>query len=391
MIAGALAATPQVLDLDGDTSMELVADRLGLPESPAALSLQSVAQRSARLEGGGALSWCGSSPVAADAVRARLAQAETSIAYMEFQAAATTLDAAIADLVCLVEPLDGALAARLHFLDGLVAHRTGALDEATAAFLRAFDFQPDLPWDETFPPKALSLFEQTRARWQALPRVDLALVPDGEVRIDGRPTRAPALTPGPHLVRLGQALAVLEVVPETSPELVIPALLVADTAPTGEALLSALSRVFGEHSMPVVLEGRVWTHESGSWQDQALTPPAAPVAEPVSVAGADPPAATGPHPGRTRGGGGRGAIGAAAGTVSLIAARESYRSAQGQNTGEGYATEVDKLVFRSRFATVSYGVAALGSVFCAVGILVGDDTRIVLRPFAAGLQVQVIR
>jgi len=85
------------------------------------------------------------------------------------------------------------------------------------------------------------------------------------------------------------------------------------------------------------------------------------------------------------------AIGAAAGTVSLIAARESYRSAQGQNTGEGYATEVDKLVFRSRFATVSYGVAALGSVFCAVGILVGDDTRIVLRPFAAGLQVQVIR
>lgn len=94
-------------------------------------------------EGGSALR-CAGDPASPDELRESMARAEDAMSYMEFGQATAFLVAAGQQLACLDQAVDGDLAARLFFLEGVVAQRAGSDGVARTAFQRARLFDPQL-------------------------------------------------------------------------------------------------------------------------------------------------------------------------------------------------------------------------------------------------------
>lgn len=389
MIATAVAAD-RVLDLDGDTDLAVVAQLAGLDAPPTPITTSDLAQRPAQVLGGGLLTWCTGAPTDAATLAEAMAQAEGDIAYMEFEAAAKTLGSAFDSLQCLADPVDPVVAARLFYLRGLVAHRSGFDEASSKAFAIAFIFQPDLVWDDAFPPKALSLFQQAKEVAGGLETVHVALRPGGTVTVDGQDLSVLDLAPGTHLLQLSGQTATLQVYPGTAPRLVLPALFtgvesIAD--PDAQATLLALA---GDDTLWVIDQGHVWSPTPDGYQDLGKLPRARAEREarpePVPKA-----------PKETAGGarfllpaGGAVALGGAAlGTAALFAARSAATDARETASYDDYTGFLGLAESRARISQVGYGVAVVGGALALTGVVLTDDRGWSLLPTPGGLLLTV--
>lgn len=204
------------------------------PDQIRALTLaESLPKQPLVLVGPGKLDACAGKPSTNAEIREAADSAEKLVAYVEFDQALGELDIASSKLGCLGEPADGALAARVYFLQGVVAHGRGDSASADAAFRLALAFKPDLRWDENFPPDAVPLFEAAKVG-SAAP-THLAVVPaPAAVWVDGRtqPGGGVDVSPGVHLVQFGEPLVTWRVYvdPGSSVGLVRPSSVPADAA-----------------------------------------------------------------------------------------------------------------------------------------------------------------
>lgn len=157
--------------------------------------------------GPGRLEACSAPATTTDDLRVAVEAAERHLAYVELDQAAIRLDAAARLLECLSEPLDPRLAARISFLRGIVDHSRGDATAEEADFRQAFAYQPDLKWDDNYPPDAITLFDLA-ATPSAAPG-HLVVVPSpSALFIDGIGATAAGLAvpAGVHVVQYGEPL-----------------------------------------------------------------------------------------------------------------------------------------------------------------------------------------
>ncbi len=191
---------------------------------------------------------------------ARLAEAEDALDLLEYSRAINALAPLSEALACITHPVDSIQLSRAAMLLGYANFQAGDREGANAAFAMAAVFDPDVDWDETYPPEAQQVFNSAvldalRSRdaqvWPAFGAAEEAkdiLVDGGTVPEDG------ALRPGLHQVAVktrtgGQLrLAVRFVEGETvnigpTREL-FESFLAGDEggAPAGDALVAALAR-----------------------------------------------------------------------------------------------------------------------------------------------------
>lgn len=241
--------------------------------------------RDARLSEGGSALRCASAPASTERLEQAIAQAEEALAYMEFGQAAARLATAADLLACLQDPVDQMLAARLFFLQGVVAQRAGSDLMAEQAFQRALFFVPDLAWDEAQTPKARPLFEAVQSSSGGSP-VWLRVVGGDALLLDGRAVTLQdgglPLQPGTHLVQADGVTITVTVLEGEAPVLVLPAS-VQDAAVSwvgDEVGRDALARLFehaGEESAWVLSEGTLWSWSERTWTyaghaDEVLPP-----------------------------------------------------------------------------------------------------------------------
>jgi len=174
--------------------------------------------RPSTLQDGGSVEVCAREP----AIKADLAQsmsdAESAMAYLEYDKALKALDEATTVLGCLSTPAVPGDAGRLYYLRGLVYYFSKEEMAARAAWTQAHRFDPDLTWDDNFPPDGKPLFEKASQQADAQQPANLLLVPPldaSSLWVDGRPAEAArdhlSLLPGDHLVQYGSAEAVTTV------------------------------------------------------------------------------------------------------------------------------------------------------------------------------------
>ncbi len=390
MVSTALA-TEWVVDLDGETEPESVAKVLGLAEAPTPITATDLAQRPARLLGGGSLDWCDSAPTSLEDLAGAMETAEREMAYMRYESAARTLGRAFDDLQCLGDPIDPNLAGRLFYLRGLVAHRSGFEEQARRAFSAALVFQPELVWDDAFPPKALDLFEAARAAADSVETVPITLQPAGTVIIDGVEHSDLELAPGTHLLQLQDQTATLQVFPGTRPTLVLPALYEGiEDFPSVESQATLLL-LADEDTLHVVHEGHVWSPGPEGYEDRGRLPrarperPAAEPREPRPQAPRDGPRWLAP------GGGAVALGGAAVGTLGLLLTRDAATDARTATSWTDHQEVVGQARTRVRIAQVGYGVAAVGAVLGATGLVLTSERGWTLAPVPGGLLLTVDR
>jgi len=257
-----------VLDLDGhEDPAGMVGAVTGTTMKP--VTVPALAARPGRVEGGGTLSWCAGAPTSVDSLASEIEAAEKAMAYMEHKKAAEILTGASASTGCLADAVDSEVLARLYYLQGIVAQRSGFDDKASEAFADALVFQPDMSWDDTFPPKAKALFEAAKEAGQGA-GVPLVVVPAQDLTMDGAPVGG-SLAPGRHLVQAQGQTAWLEVFPGTSPTLVLPLGLAEDAlSPFDSDAQAVLAAVAGDDTVHVVADGAIWVHAEGAWTSAEL-------------------------------------------------------------------------------------------------------------------------
>ncbi len=395
LVTTALAAD-RVLDLDGDADLEAVAKVADLDAPPQPVRVTDLSQRPASITGGGQLTWCTGAPTDLDGLATAMANAEGAMAYMEYEAAAKTLGEALSSLQCLADPVDPTVAARLFYLRGVVAHRSGFSEEASKAFGIALVFAPDLAWDDAFPPKALDLFDQARQTAAGLETVAVTLQPAGTVVLDGRPATTLDLVPGTHLIQVDGQTASLEIYPGTAPTLTLPALFDGVEDIQDPAAQAELTLLAGEDRILVVQDGRVWGPVDGAYQDLGRLPrtKATPEQAPAEAESAEEPPRE-PSAGGPRwllpGGGALALGGAAVGTAALLATRSAATTARSSTTWEAYQQSLGAAQTRSRVAQVGYGVAIIGGVGAVAGLVLTQDRGWSLVPTPGGLLLTVVR
>lgn len=228
-----------------------------------------------RLVDGGRAVLCGSEPTGADTLSAMVEQANQALAYMEWETASLELEAASQALACLGTEVDPALAARLHFLQGVVAQRRGAEPLARDAFRRALFFDPDLAWDPAVSPKARDLFEEERGR-PLEASVSVLVVGPSALHLDGHAVTLQdhrlLLVPGDHLIQADGATLTVHVDDGDAPTLVLPASLRDDEvvgwshSEGGREVLAALLAYVGDPVGYVTTDAAVWRWD-GDWTD----------------------------------------------------------------------------------------------------------------------------
>ena len=331
------------------------------PETLTTLTLAAISQREARLEGGGTLTWCASTPTDPATLKARVDATEAT---SDVADTASVLDEVLQGMGCLSEPIDPAWAARTYTLHGLAAHRAGTEDAALNSFQRAFTFDPELSWDEAFPPEAKGLFEQ--AQNASRETVTVTVRPDVPVWVDGREHRGDLeLSAGPHLLQLGSATAVLELVPGTSPQLVVPAAL-ASLEGFNDNSREALGVVLGDSPIYVVGPESLWRWDGSTWTilGETQTPEA-----PGGIADASPPQEQGAlHPVTYPGLAllGMGAVAATTARVRVANAANGANNAETWDEYQSYAYEYTNLVWATQ---VGLGVTAAGAVLTGTGVV----------------------
>jgi hypothetical protein len=226
-----------------------------------------------RLVDGGRAVICGSEPTGGDELSAMVEEANQALAYMEWETASLELEAASQALACLGTEVDPALAARLHFLQGVVAQRRGAEPLAREAFRRALFFDPELAWDPAVSPKAKDLFDEERVR-PLEPSVSVLVVGPSELHLDGHVVTLQdhrlLLVPGDHLIQADGATLTVHVDEGDAPTLVLPASLQDaevvgwSDSEGGREVLAALFAYVGDPVGYVATMSSVWRWD-GDW------------------------------------------------------------------------------------------------------------------------------
>ena len=333
------------------------------PETLTTLTLAALTQREARLDGEGTLSWCATAPTDLATLRARVDEAEAST---DGDATASALDDAIEGMSCLSEPIDPDWAGRVYALRGIAAHQSGMEDDALGSFRHAFTFAPDLTWEEAFPPEAKELFDQARAASQEGDTVTVTVRPSFPVWVDGRERSGDLeLAPGNHLLQLGPTSAVLQVLPETSPQLVIPAALTSFER-FNEGAREDLGLVLGEDPLYVVGPESLWRWDGASW---ALLGETIPDDAQGSIADAVPPEEQGRlHPVTYTGMAllGIGAVSATSSRVRAANAANGANNAESWEEYQSYAYDYSNFVWATQ---LGLGVTAAGAVLTGTGVV----------------------
>jgi len=390
-----------------------------------------------RLAGGGSLERCEGAPLDPTALAQARQDAAGSVAYLEYGAAADTLDAALGRLVCLSGPVDPVQAAHAWFLRGFVAAEEGQTAVAREAFDQALAFQADLSWDADYPDTARPLLEQARAVRQA-PTAHLDLLPDpgsDAALVDGRhmgdgslssgnlstgnlstgnlsaktlsaeTLSAKTLSAGPHLVQVPAGGAWLglrvDLGPTDQATLVLPALAsdallqAADTA-AGQAELDALlGPLLGPTDRVAVVLGAEDPVQvraaGGGWRAAAAPPPRASSSRPGADDGAV-------HGGLIGAGAGLAVIGAGLGTTSFLLAHGAVQDATvSLDTQDHLAWQHAHSRYQAAqvLLPAGYAAAGLGGALLVVGVAL--DAPAGLRPLpwlfpgGAGLRLELHR
>jgi hypothetical protein len=137
------------------------------------------------------------------ALRDLVTRAEGHLAYQRTAEASAVLDTAAASLACLPEPIEASLAARIAWLRGVLALRSGSTTEAASAFRLAATFQPGLTWDSRFPPDTTGTFDAARVLPAASVEVPVGVGGTATLWVDGRAAATPLrLAPGRHYLQV---------------------------------------------------------------------------------------------------------------------------------------------------------------------------------------------
>ena len=177
---------------------------------------------------GGTLKACEGNPTTLEGLNTLEEQIEGMVGYMEFENALTSLGHATDSLACLRDRIGEEVAPRLYFLEGIAAHGSGDEDRARRAFATALVFDPELLWDDYFPPDAKPLLDEARSQRDSDARASLTIYPTpgaGTLWIDGRVANDLSPVPGDHVVQVsaGRMRTFLVNLPaETDNLLVIP-------------------------------------------------------------------------------------------------------------------------------------------------------------------------
>jgi hypothetical protein len=216
-----------------------------------------------------------------------VAKAIPRVAYQQVAQGRQELDAAAASLGCLSEPAEASLGAQLFYVRGVFAAADGAPDAAAASFARALAFDPQLAWDDDYPPDWRPTFDQAKAA-ATTASTTIAIGPgldrQASLWIDGRMVPMAdgrlVIGVGRHLVQvLEPSVTTLELDARVADRVavVVPSVLgdafVANAAdPAGRPLLDAL--IAGK----LAGDGYVWTG------DRVLHPADDAVFEPMTTA-----------------------------------------------------------------------------------------------------------
>jgi len=371
-----------------------------------ALTLAELAQgRPPALIGPGAVTACSAAAVDGGTIDAAIQRAESSIDYLEYAAAWNALNEAAAQLGCLSAPLAPGPAARLHFLSGVVANALDDKPSAWTAFRQARIFQPDITWDENFPPDARPMFDAAGVELASTPLVALSLAPQpGEFWIDGRalPPDAPLppLLPGAHVIQFGKDPTTLTVTlePDADVTLVLPALIPPDGVSWSAdpdlrpALAAAVTALLPRDAVAFfALTDAVWRLDGGEWTEfslsgvQAALPPEPPPAEPPpaepAVASAPVTATSNPTSGprldriATLSGGALVLGGGALALVSHLQARTAWVEIDNSETRAAWNAANTSYESAGSRTYIGMGIAGAGLLTSLTGLLLLDSAE----------------
>ncbi|MEE2751471.1 MAG: hypothetical protein VX519_08565 [Myxococcota bacterium] len=168
-----------------------------------------VGEESLTVVGGATLTSCSGKPSVNADIASLLKEAEGALQFMEFESAAAHLEQAVAAELCLSEPLEAVQASRVHYLRGMVAVGTGNPAGAWPEFLQAALLNPDITWDDNFPPDGQTAFKGAVAATGAAEPQALNLVPamEGPIWVNGVQAENGAelmLKSGKNLIQSGQ-------------------------------------------------------------------------------------------------------------------------------------------------------------------------------------------
>lgn len=259
--------------------------------------------------------------------------------------------------------LDAEVLGQLGFLGGLVASSRGAHDAAVARYRDARVWNPQLTWT-SWPDSLRQDFDQARVEE---PSLRLVVRPAGEVTVDGRALEARLLTPGPHVLRIGDFGAWIEM-PPVDDAIVLPGAFTADALgwmgasdPVRRDELAALLGVtLGEGRRALITDGAVtWGGTTGraDWNEIGRIAP-------VAVVNPEKPVYTGP---KKRSPLGPVLLGAGAGVAVIggALAAQSYFGAKNNLTNGGGWTEAQhsagKVRYQAGLVVAGVGIAAGGT------------------------------
>jgi hypothetical protein len=187
------------------------------------------------LDGSGGLEVCNGASSDGRSLRNALKKVRKDIAYVKYADADDSLRTATTYLNCLTDPLIGLDAAELYFMKGFLDYELGRQGLSQESFRRALVYDPEMDWDNNFPPKALELFEAAQAERETAQPVKVRLLPipaEGSAWVDGVPLRARdgviEVLPGAHLLQFSvpQVYTVsLYVKADSEPSVMLPALM----------------------------------------------------------------------------------------------------------------------------------------------------------------------
>lgn len=110
----------------------------------------------------GTLSGCDAEPITNGELEEATAKIEALILQTDYAEAQQKLTAAEGRLCAASELLSPAVLARIPFLHGVLLAYDGKTKDARAAFLKAVERQPEMTWDEGFPPLPREAFIEAR-------------------------------------------------------------------------------------------------------------------------------------------------------------------------------------------------------------------------------------
>lgn len=255
------------------------------------------------LAGDGDLATCAGEAHDGAPLAEAITTAEGQLDYAEFPEARASLEAGLTSLACLQGPLDTELVARAWYLHGMSFLGEEDKPGAWESFGRTWHYDRAMGWDDTYPPDGKATFEAARAEQDATDLTRVAVIPDGELVVDGESRKVSevvSLAPGHHVLQApeGQASAVLDLPTGASSELLLPwalddRTLSAVATSDAQQLLSWALSGRGHPQVLVYLPDRpVWSLDttSGTWTPldvaiSELPPVERSLRRPVRIAG----------------------------------------------------------------------------------------------------------